>query len=68
MTIEKKGDAHIIHCDYCPEYMEIENDDSEYVMLMLNNAGWRIQKDDNDCWENVCPLCVYLPGVYKGLL
>jgi len=65
MTIEKQGDVTIVHCDYCPEYLEIESDDSEYVKLAIRAHEWRFQKDDNDCWENVCSVCIRVPGVAK---
>lgn len=65
MTVEQQGDLTIVHCDYCPEYVEIESDDSKYVMSELKRMEWRFQKDDNDCWENICSVCALVPGVLK---
>lgn len=65
MTIKKYGDVYIIHCNYCSESVEIESDDSAYMRAELRDAGWRCQKDDNDCWEYVCPVCQRIPGVAK---
>jgi len=68
VTIEIKEFYSIIHCDKCPNYMEVQDTDFESLIIELVNVGWRVQKDDNDCWENVCPVCLRIPGVYKGLL
>jgi len=65
MTIDRQGTGYVVHCDFCPEYLEMESDDSEYVMSELKRIGWHFQKDDNDCWENVCPVCQRIPGVAK---
>jgi len=65
MTVEKQGDVTIVHCDFCPSYMEIECDDPEITRAEIKEAGWRFQKDKNDCWENVCSVCIRVPGVAK---
>jgi len=65
LTIERNEYSYIIHCDHCSEYLEIETDDWEMVKEEMKMQGWRIQKDENDCWENVCSVCARIPGVLK---
>ena len=67
MTIEIKEFESIVHCDKCSEYLEIEDTDFESVVIELVKENWRAQKDDNDCWENICPSCQMIPGVVKEI-
>jgi len=65
MTIERMESDTIVNCDHCPNYVEIDSVDFEYVKSELKRMEWRLQKDEHDCWINICPICARIPGVVK---
>ena len=56
MTIKPKHDSFIVHCDACPDYLEVYSTDFKDVLKEMKFYGWKTSKKDDE-WVNKCPVC-----------
>lgn len=57
MTITPKRNSFIVHCDFCPEYFEVESDDFKEARREIKFRYWQTLKDHKDDWVNKCLAC-----------
>lgn len=60
MSIRRRGNYHLVGCDYCghEERFECDNDWSELMSMMSDGGWWKLKDKDTGQWSHKCPECV----------
>ena len=49
--------TYTIHCNTCPNYIEVEAKGGNDLLEKLYEKGWDSRKDQMDDWLHKCPTC-----------